>query len=63
MRSTFKVLFYVKKGSEKPNGAVHNKSRLATSCLGYEQWFRVGQITQILHGREHCVPSSYSTYP
>ena len=25
--------------------------------------FRVGQIAQILHGREHCVPSSYGTYP
>lgn len=25
-----------------------------------EQWFRVGQIAQILHGREHCVPSSYT---
>ena len=23
----------------------------------------VGQIAQILHGREHCVPSSYGTYP
>ena len=22
-----------------------------------------GQIAQILHGREHCVPSSYGTYP
>ena len=21
------------------------------------------KIAQILHGREHCVPSSYSTYP
>ena len=28
-----------------------------------DQWFRVGQIAQILHGREHCVPSSYGTYP
>ena len=28
-----------------------------------KQWFRVGQIAQILHGREHSVPSSYSTYP
>ena len=27
MRSTFKVLFYVKKGSEKPNGNLLEKPR------------------------------------
>ena len=33
MRSTFKVLFYVKKGSEKPNGNLPLMCRLTASVI------------------------------
>ena len=32
MRSTFKVLFYVKKGSEKPNGNRSEERRVGKEC-------------------------------
>ena len=34
MRSTFKVLFYVKKGSEKPNGNLPLMCRLTVDEIG-----------------------------
>ena len=45
------------------NVRFHQKDTLKRFFERYEQWFRVGQIAQIFHGREHSVPSSYSTYP
>lgn len=53
MRSTFKVLFYVKKGSEKPNGNLPLMCRLTVDGEEMPHQYRVGLHDSIETHRCH----------